>query len=316
MKPLPILFVHTGNSNIIAYALNQAKHFNPDSEIILLGDESNCWVKNQGFTHACVSDYSEMSEKFSGVYFHMSPNPVGYERFCFQRWMVMKEYLNSREDIEAFIYLDTDVLLYTDVTEYRERYLQGIDITVCRDQGPQYTFLTRKSVSDLADYMFKSYAEEEKLEKIKNYYNEYFVEGGRYGGICDMTLFEWFAKSQKFFDTNTMVDNGLFDNSVNQSEGFENHNKRKKIVIKDSKAYGFKQGNSNPVTFYGLHFQGKAKWFMYRYYTGDPTRVRSKLKSFAAEKGYFLKVFLWSLVGKLKLKALFKKIFKITKPSV
>ena len=78
MKPLPILFVHTGNSNIIAYALNQAKHFNPDSEIILLGDESNCWVKNQGFTHACVSDYSEMSEKFSGVYFHMSPNPVGY----------------------------------------------------------------------------------------------------------------------------------------------------------------------------------------------------------------------------------------------
>ena len=44
-----------------------------------------------------------------------------------------------------------------------------------------------------------------------------------------MTLFEWFAKSQKFFDTNTMVDNGLFDNSVNQSEGFETHNKRKKL---------------------------------------------------------------------------------------
>ena len=171
-------------------------------------------------------------------------------------------------------------------------------------------------MADLADYMLKSYAEEEKLEKIKKYYNEYFVEGGRYGGICDMTLFEWFAKSQKFFDTNTMVDNGLVDKSGNQSEGFETHNKRKKSVIKDSKAYGFKQVNSNPVTFYGLHFQGKAKWFMYRYYTGDPTRVRSKLKSFAAETGNLLKVFLWSWVGKLKLKALFKKIFKITKPSV
>ena len=95
MKPLPIIFVHTGNSNIISYALNQARKFNPDSEIILLGDESNSWVQKHGFRHFNVSDYYGMAEKFNDVYVHMSPNPIGYERFCFQRWMVIKEFLDS-----------------------------------------------------------------------------------------------------------------------------------------------------------------------------------------------------------------------------
>ena len=117
MKPLPIIFVHTGNSNIISYALNQARKFNPDSEIILLGDESNSWVQKHGFRHFNVSDYYGMAEKFNDVYVHMSPNPIGYERFCFQRWMVIKEFLDSCEEIDRFVYLDTDVLLYSILTE-------------------------------------------------------------------------------------------------------------------------------------------------------------------------------------------------------
>lgn len=315
MKPLPIIFVHTGNSNIISYALNQARKFNPESEIILLGDESNRWVERQGFRHFNTSDFFGMAERFDGAYVHMSPNPVGYERFCFQRWMVIKEFLNSCEDIDRFVYLDTDVLLYCNVTDYCEKYLDGIDITVCKDQGPQYTFLTKESISELADYMLDSYSDPVKLEKIKNYYQDYFVNGKHYGGICDMTLFEWFAKSKNYFDTNQIIDNGLFDNSVNRAEGLLTKKGIKKIIIRNEKAYGLKE-NHEEVTFYGLHFQGKAKWYMYKYYAGDPSKVRSKIKSFAAEKVFFIKVRLWSLVGKLKLKKLFKRIFNITKPSV
>ena len=64
-----------------------------------------------------------------------------------------------------------------------------------------------------------------------------------------MTLFEWFAKSKNYFDTNQIVDNGLFDNSVNRSESFELKNKIKKIIIKDGKAYGTKKGQSELITF-------------------------------------------------------------------
>ena len=39
--PLPIIFFHYGNPVYLKYSLKQAKHFNPDATIYLLGDSSN-----------------------------------------------------------------------------------------------------------------------------------------------------------------------------------------------------------------------------------------------------------------------------------
>ena len=315
-KALPIIFVHTGNSSIISYALNQAQKYNPDSEIILLGDHSNQWVLDQGFSHYMVSDYFTRAEQFEKVFVNMSPNPAGYECFCFQRWMILDEFLKERKDISSFVYLDTDVLLYTDITEYWEKHLKNIDVTVCKDQGPQYTFLNKKSLHELAEFMFCYYENNDASSKLKSYYYSNFIEANRYGGICDMTLLEWYAKTKNYQDTNVPIEGALFDNSINQSEGFAMSGKRKKIKFKNGKPFGILINGKGDIQFLGLHFQGDAKWFMYRFYTGDPSRVRKRYKSYIAEKMYKLKKVSWLLVGKLGLKNTVRKVINVKKPSI
>jgi hypothetical protein len=53
---IPIFFVHKTNSSYLKYALKQARKFNPDSPIYLLGDESN---NHYPFViHVNIADYS------------------------------------------------------------------------------------------------------------------------------------------------------------------------------------------------------------------------------------------------------------------
>ena len=55
---IPIVFTHFGKSDFLELAINQAKFTNPNSEIYLLGDDANLYLK--GFcNHQQFSKYSE-----------------------------------------------------------------------------------------------------------------------------------------------------------------------------------------------------------------------------------------------------------------
>ena len=56
-----------------------------------------------------------LSRKFRASYRHRSHNGYDYELFCFLRWFYLLDYLD-REDLESVFYLDSDVVIYTDLS--------------------------------------------------------------------------------------------------------------------------------------------------------------------------------------------------------
>jgi hypothetical protein len=42
--PAPLIFIHYGNSSYLPYVMKVVKRFNPQKEIIFLGDKQNAWL--------------------------------------------------------------------------------------------------------------------------------------------------------------------------------------------------------------------------------------------------------------------------------
>ncbi|MBP2660315.1 MAG: hypothetical protein H6Q69_3347, partial [Firmicutes bacterium] len=68
---IPIVFMHYGDSEYLQYSLLQAKKSNKDSDIILIGDDSN--NKYSFVKHANIND-SQSGQDFAKIYQHMSFN--------------------------------------------------------------------------------------------------------------------------------------------------------------------------------------------------------------------------------------------------
>ena len=111
---LPIIFIHRSNSDHLKYSLAQAHRSNPQSTIFLLGDPSND-VYNF-VEHRPMTEYSRDAAEFQKIYKHYSTHGVDFELICFQRWFILREFLVTYS-IPQCLYLDSDIMLYTDVTK-------------------------------------------------------------------------------------------------------------------------------------------------------------------------------------------------------
>jgi hypothetical protein len=74
LMAIPIVTVHRGYAPYLVYVLAQAKHTNPQSDIILLGDIDNQWLSF--VRHVNLLNYSSEVQAFAQVYAdkHRSPN--------------------------------------------------------------------------------------------------------------------------------------------------------------------------------------------------------------------------------------------------
>ncbi len=311
-KAIPIFFVHRGAGNILKYAINQVHSCNPDSEITLLGDETNVFVKKYGVKHVMLKEYINDAEEFGKHYVNLSPNRADYECFCFQRWFIVNEYLKGIGYEGRVFCLDSDSMIYCNLTEYSQKYLDGCDVTVCLKQGPQFTFITSEALNRFCEFIMSYYTQKTGLEKLKAYYTDR-IQKRLYGGVSDMVLLEWFAAQNKSLDTNVIRDGAMFDNLFRKSEGYMMDGASKKVELEDGKYYGYLLSGER-VRFLGLHFQGKTKWIMYRYYTGNPRKVPSKFVAEFRFKKYKWQLKIWKRIKKKNLDVILKKIFKIREP--
>mgnify|MGYP003292157105 CR=1 FL=1 len=237
-KGIPIFFVHRGFNNMLYYSVGQVKSTNPDSQIYLLGDSDNKCLEKLGIKHIMLSDYFDGAQKFADCFVNMSFNKADYELFCFQRWFVLNSFIKQEDITEPFVYLDSDVLIYSDLTKWANENFNNYDITVCKKEGPQYTFCTPDVLNQFCEYIYDCYTVPVMKQKIVDKY-EFYKAKYSYGGICDMTILELFAQNKKVLDTNVIVNGALFDNNVSCSEGFKMENKRKTVKLEHGFAYGY-----------------------------------------------------------------------------
>ena len=270
---IPIIFIHKGYSSYLEYSLRQAKYTNPDSEIILLGDEAN--NRFPFITHVNIKDYFTKATEFAKIYKHYSTNPYNYELFCFQRWFILQEFLHTKSYNEIFV-CDSDVLLYCSIHKVLIKNYPNIDVGLMYapmglvSAGISYWKLPH--LSTFCNIIFNSCANTKTTLKFWRKFTH-----TNYLCMSDMVaVSEYFRQYRKTINFSSLIflkSNQIFDININLSgcsknNEFEYKKGKKKFVWKNKIPYSFNYDLNKYIKFNCIHFQGAAKYLIASFYTG------------------------------------------------
>ena len=267
-----VIFVHTGYADYLELAIRQVLSSNPGCEVILLGDEKNRCLSHLA-RHYFLRNFQTRALAFREQYVHLSTNSIQFERFCFERWLVLAEFVRMTDLQGSFFMMDSDVLVYADLLDLEKHDLSDTDFTICRQWGPQFTYFRSPDIcARLADWIFSIYGDRgQPYLQMTKVFDEYKKAGNQFGGISDMWALQEFSRKlgPRALDLGELSDRPYFDENFSQSYGFILGRDGKSIVWKERIPHYTLQENASLVRVGGIHFQGSAKTVMRRHYTGS-----------------------------------------------
>ena len=139
-----LIYIHRGYCDYMDDVFAITRHYNKDTRIILIGDSDNHGIANKySIEHHLFSEYNEEIP-----YHHVSVNPESYEKFCFSRWFILKNFIN-RNNIEHFVYSDSDNMILYNINsiKYDNAFLGNSQILV-----PNIFFCNRDSLNQICEY--------------------------------------------------------------------------------------------------------------------------------------------------------------------
>ncbi|GEB35490.1 hypothetical protein [Brevibacillus parabrevis] len=252
---LPIIFMHRDDEDYLAYSLRQAKMSNPRSPVYLLGREANRKYASSGAMHVMMDSYMQTAQMFAKVYQHMHVMSYEYNLFCFQRWFILRDFMRKNR-IQGCFYLDSDVMLYTQVNkpEYRAFSMEfawtsfvGLDtldrfcnLTMQYFVNPQmFRLLVQKTI---------------ELDQV--------IEGVPL--VSDMVLcLLYFRSYSGQAHTHGTFGDSFFDENINRPRWAESLSGKKKVYAIDGQLYCKDLASGALKRLNSLHFQGlTAKSYM------------------------------------------------------
>ena len=264
MDKIPVVLIHRGFEPYVQTTIQQAKQFN--ERIILLGDDRNKHCESFCEWHN-LHDYFGIATEFEKIYEPLST--LGdYELFCFQRWFILHEFV-KKNNLDTVFYMDTDVMLYCNVTKEWEKFKNFIFTLVLKSVGCT-SFFTAEGLKDFCKYLYETYFNKGTYEydKIASHYHVR-QKHGLPGGVCDMTLLEYYGRYYCANGVGEMtynIDGSVFDHCVDQKDYFYEHeNGLKKIHMKEGIPYVRNERTKELVKFNSLHFQGGSKGYIDQY---------------------------------------------------
>jgi hypothetical protein len=248
---IPVIFIHKGYDEYLNSSVQQAKKFN--KEVVIIGDHAhNCDNFYQ------LSNYFNDCDTFKSYYTHMSTNHFEYELFCIQRWFVLRNFMRENK-IPVCFYLDSDVLLYEDVTDDYKNYNHFI-MSIIFGTCAVVSFISLEAIENFCDYTMNIYANK-KLYPYREMEAFYKARAscGMAGGVCDMTLIRKFVYQfpNAIGELTHPIDDKVYDHCVNQKDYFyEYHNGMKCLSFVNGKPYCANLITGKMIQFKSLHFQG------------------------------------------------------------
>ena len=280
---IPVILTHRGNQDYVRTAIEQAQLRN--QRVILIGDEGNTAAE-----HYLNADYWEGAGEFAKVYRHMSHNPEPQELYCFQIYFVLRDWARAH-GVERLFTMDSDVMLYCDVTEY-EKTLGDYDLAInwCERQEPyrwsaclHNSFWKLETLEGMCEFLMGAYQDEGWTEILETKW-AWHQENDVPGGVCDMTLLHFFRQGRKAVNlsrvraTDGYINPSVWDDNINQAENYYQNEYRlewthtdrgmKEAVLEEGCPVGFNWRHTaadRHVRFNALHFQGQAKRLMEEY---------------------------------------------------
>jgi hypothetical protein len=200
LPKIPVFIVHYGNQEYLSQVINQSNNF--ENRTYLIGDPSN---KNFTKNHLNITTDDKLENKFQSVYKHFSTNNEPFERICISRWFKILYYVDKLK-IDNFCVIDSDVLLYSDVSVFLYKNIYNHEYW--RKNGLMHLVSKNKNVScaqsfwnintlrNLCRFIIEFYNENNVI-KMESWFENYKKEN--IGGICDMTLIYYFIAKKKIF---------------------------------------------------------------------------------------------------------------------
>lgn len=249
-------YVHQGNQDYFKASITHLKRKIPHIQIIVLAKTEEEIIEGVKSIKV-VDSYDGLAKEFAKKYVHISANKFEYEKFCFERWFYIKEFM-EKNNINDAIYIDSDVLLNNINRDYVNS--QG-RFFICSGSG-HTSFFSYKQLSCFCDYVLKKYEDRKSVEKLKTL-SDYKIHNGEISGISDMTLITMYAlKTGNVGDLAHISHLSVYDHNVNISDGFEMNGSQKSIYYYNDSYYFKDLSTGIMIKANSLHFQGDAKRFM------------------------------------------------------
>ena len=247
-------------------SLAQARKSNPHAVIVLMGDKNNSrnyeFYKKYNIKHVLIDHYYSAALAFNEIYKHEGPNHFLYERFCFERWLIINEYVQHNSISGNICCLDSDALLYQELDTIFN--LMSADLAVCDVVGPQYLIIKKAIIlKKYCEFIFKCFDHSDDSNDLKIYIacNKDKLPNH----VNDMATLGAFSMTIPHLDFGTKSEIGIyFDENVSYSQGLDTSIFGKKVYRINGRHY-FKRSCGKLIRAGGIHAQGQSKQFMILY---------------------------------------------------
>lgn len=262
-ESLPIIFIHKGDSFYLKYALESAKKFNPNSKIILLGD--NVTIYPDFVEYYEIKEFDKYSSFLDKNYFHLNVSNPEIEMFCIKRWLVLLDFM-EKQKLKKFFTCDSDVLLFQNITEDSKNFCKK-DVVIVNGTNGCLTLLNEIEVL-------------EHYQKIVfDFYKSKFKKFSKKDRITDMSFWKELNDSKKFKvgEATKIIDNAFYDFGFLSQNHYncENYYGIKKFLFKNGMPFG--EISDKLVRLKCVHFQGPTKFYM-KYFANGKFNSFDKLK--------------------------------------
>lgn len=270
--------------------MKQVRYTNPEAKIYLVSNDDTTFpgVEHIHTENLCHDRLSQ----FRDNYVHMSTNPIGHERPAIERWLCVSEMLH-RLGNQPCIFLEVDVLVYEDVTEWF-KITSDYDMTYTLGHSGNCTIINNPNkLHELASYIENVYIHRDRtFTSMKSIFDK-MQANNNLGGICDMTYLKSFANRDdvnvlehlekhklngKVFDDHIRIVNDWSTKEFTlrmDLKGYEPQVemgfKHKDIKFRDGKPYCYNHDCKREYQFRLVHFVGHSKLSIDKYITYEET---------------------------------------------
>jgi len=250
----PIVTLYRGNRWFLPYTLYQARKTNPDSEIILIGDDENKHL-NCICRHYRCDKYDSAADRVRKVYRHKSIWRPEFEYVCIERWFILREFM-LREGVDRCLYLDSDILVFSDLSRI-SRELPPSPMT-WTGYSAHVNFITDVSaLTEYCDFVVDVFANHERSIAEPDTLYGRIMRGEFDSNISDMVFFFDFNTKHpgRLFDVAVPRNDTVFDITIEQDQGMLMENGIKKIGWKDSRTpFATDAATLRPIQLHTIHF--------------------------------------------------------------
>lgn len=214
----PIIFVHYDHSWYLESVFECARKFNPDTPIILLGENMNIDLcKKYKITYYPFKDYhNQRSREFIWNYKHIGSTKGTDQRkhcICFMRWSFIENFM-EKNGVNSAWYFDSDTLICQNLEKVYPWYLNKGYWLSNRISGANTLIVNRRLLGHLNDLIFQKMNDPVFVDGKRRAYEKRLKEGKNYN-ICDMSCIGEFSKNSMVGDLTDIVQGCTFDPNIN-----------------------------------------------------------------------------------------------------